>query len=77
IAGSDGGTRAIGFVVPDPGAAGTPPTPGELRDWCAATLAKFKVPDLVHVIDEMPTTSGPNGTKILNTTLRDWAHERS
>jgi acyl-CoA synthetase (AMP-forming)/AMP-acid ligase II len=77
IAGSDGGTRAIGFVVPHPGAAGAPPTPGELRDWCAATLAKFKVPDLVHVIEEMPTTSGPNGTKILNTTLRDWANERS
>jgi len=75
IAGGDGGTRAVGFVVPaDPAAR---PSPDELRDWCAATLAKFKVPAAVHVIDEMPTTAGPNGTKILSTTLRDWAQERS
>jgi acyl-CoA synthetase (AMP-forming)/AMP-acid ligase II len=75
IEGGDGGTRAVGFVVPaDPAAA---PTSAALRDWCAATLAKFKVPDAVHVIDEMPTTAGPNGTKILNTTLRDWALRRS
>jgi fatty-acyl-CoA synthase len=75
IEGGDGGTRAVGFVVPaDPAA---PPAPGELRDWCAASLAKFKVPDAVHVVDEMPTTAGPNGTKILSTTLREWALRRS
>ena len=75
VEGGDDGTRAIGFVVPTDPAA--PPTPGELREWCAATLAKFKVPDAVHLIDEMPTTAGPNGTKILSTTLRDWALRRS
>ncbi|HEX4249679.1 MAG TPA: AMP-binding protein, partial [Pseudonocardia sp.] len=75
VEGGDDGTRAVGFVVPaDPAA---PPTSAELRDWCAATLARFKVPDAVHVIDEMPTTAGPNGTKILSTTLREWALRRS
>lgn len=35
-----------------------PPSAEELRDWCAQTLAKFKVPTQVYVIEEMPTTSG-------------------
>jgi acyl-CoA synthetase (AMP-forming)/AMP-acid ligase II len=73
IPGPDGGTVAIGFVEPEPGAA---PEPAELREWCAAALARFKVPEAVHVIAEMPTTSGTNGTKIRAATLREWARER-
>jgi acyl-CoA synthetase (AMP-forming)/AMP-acid ligase II len=73
IPGPDGGTVAIGFVEPAPGAA---PEPAELREWCAAALARFKVPEAVHVIAEMPTTSGTNGTKIRAATLREWARER-
>lgn len=74
IDGPDGGTVAVGFVVPTPGAA---PEPSVLRDWCAATLAGFKVPAAVHVIDRMPTTSGTNGTKIRAAELRDWARRRA
>ncbi|HYH30908.1 MAG TPA: AMP-binding protein [Pseudonocardia sp.] len=70
VDGADGGTRAIGFVVPE---AGAEPAPEELREWCAAALARFKVPDAVHVIAEMPTTTGTNGTKIRAATLREWA----
>lgn len=70
IPGADGGTVAVGFVVAVPGAT---PTPDELRDWCARSLAAFKVPDAVHVVDRMPTTSGTNGTKIRTATLREWA----
>jgi fatty-acyl-CoA synthase len=74
IDGADGSARAVGFVVP---AAGCQPAPRDLRDWCAAALAKFKVPDAMHVIDEMPVTSGTNGTKIRAATLREWARERA
>ena len=72
IPGPDGGTRAIGFVVPEEGRA---PEPASLRKWCAETLARFKVPDAVHLIDAMPTTSGTNGTKIRAATLREWARQ--
>jgi fatty-acyl-CoA synthase len=63
-------TRAVAFVVP---AEGTRADPETLREWCAAGLAKFKVPAEVRVISEMPTTSGTNGTKIKAATLREWA----
>lgn len=74
IAGADGATVAVGFVVPDEGRA---PSAAELRAWCADGLARFKVPDMIYVIDEMPTTSGTNGRKIRAATLREWATTRS
>lgn len=67
---ADGATRAVAFVVAEPGPA---PDPETLRAWCADVLARFKVPHAVRVIDEMPTTSGTNGTKIRAATLREWA----
>jgi acyl-CoA synthetase (AMP-forming)/AMP-acid ligase II len=67
-----GTTRAVAFVVL---AGGRAAEPGELRAWCAASLAKFKVPAEVRVIDEMPMTSGTNGSKIRAATLREWAEE--
>jgi acyl-CoA synthetase (AMP-forming)/AMP-acid ligase II len=70
IEGADGATRAIAFVVGEPGTA---PDPEELRAWCGAALAGFKVPDVVRVVPEMPTTTGTNGTKIRAATLREWA----
>jgi fatty-acyl-CoA synthase len=63
-------TRAVAFVVPADGARADPET---LRDWCAAGLARFKVPAEIRVIAEMPTTWGTNGTKIKAATLREWA----
>ncbi len=66
----DGATRAVAFVVGEPGAA---PDPDALRAWCDEALARFKVPHAVRVLDEMPTTSGTNGTKIRAATLREWA----
>ncbi|MGH3950392.1 MAG: AMP-binding protein [Pseudonocardiaceae bacterium] len=72
IRGTDGATVAIGFVVLDP----EPTTdPAALRAWCARTLARFKVPSAIHVIDEMPTTTGTNGTKIRAAILREWAQQ--
>jgi len=64
----DEGEEAVGFVVTD-----RPVDGAALRAWCAETLAKFKVPTSIQVIDEMPTTSGTNGMKIKAATLREWA----
>lgn len=69
-----GATQAVAFVVLRPGGAATP---DELRSWCAAALAAFKVPAAVHVVDEMPTTTGTNGTKIRTSVLREWAQQRA
>jgi fatty-acyl-CoA synthase len=72
VPGADGATRAVGFVVPCPDArldaAG-------LRSWCAEGLAAFKVPAAIRVVEEMPTTSGTNGTKVRAAVLRDWASD--
>lgn len=62
------GSVAVAFVVPR---AGRHPSAAALTTWCAATLAKFKVPEEVRFLDEMPTTSGTNGTKIRTAALRE------
>jgi fatty-acyl-CoA synthase len=69
----DGQTEAAAFVVLKPDADSTCE---ELRDWCAAGLARHKVPRVVHIIDAMPTTSGVNGIKIRTAELRLWAQQR-
>jgi acyl-CoA synthetase (AMP-forming)/AMP-acid ligase II len=53
------------FVVFRPG---TEAKPDELRDFCRARLAGFKVPARFEVIDELPRT--PSG-KVLKRTLRE------
>ncbi|MCX4815173.1 long-chain fatty acid--CoA ligase [Streptomyces sp. NBC_01239] len=53
------------FVVFRPGAKAEP---AELREFCQARLAKFKVPTHFHVVDELPRT--PSG-KVLKRNLRD------
>lgn len=71
----DGGyTEAVGFVVPTADAPADT-TPAALRDWCRETLAAFKVPSAIHIIDAMPTTVGGNGSKIRAVELREWARE--
>ncbi|MFD2396269.1 AMP-binding protein [Prauserella oleivorans] len=73
VRGDDGFERAVAYVVPvSPGAVDA----AELREWCGATLATFKVPSAIELLDEMPTTSGTNGTKIRAATLREWAQRR-
>ena len=67
---AEGETLAIAFAVLRPGAA---PAPGDLLAWCAATLARHKVPHALHVIGAMPVTAGVNGTKVRAAALRDWA----
>lgn len=42
---------------------------------CADGLAQFKVPVLLHVMDEFPVADGPNGVKIQRSVLRGIASE--
>ncbi|WP_283193444.1 AMP-binding protein [Rhizobium sp. AN80A] len=70
IRGEDGGTIAVAFVVPR---AGLELDAKTLIAWCAAKLARYKVPSVIHIIPEMPVTSGVNGTKVKAATLRQWA----
>jgi fatty-acyl-CoA synthase len=70
IRSAGGAEEAVGFVVPAAGST----TDGEtLRAWCGVTLAAFKVPSAVYLIDEMPVTSGTNGRKIRAAALRELA----
>ncbi|WP_020106747.1 AMP-binding protein [Nocardia sp. 348MFTsu5.1] len=74
-----GYTQAVGFVVPAETDSDDAATTGsaELRTWCAQTLAAFKVPSAIHIINAMPTTVGGNGTKIRAVVLRDYAQQWS
>ena len=45
------GEDVLAFVQLEPGQQATA---AELRERCAASLAKYKVPRAVHFVDEMP-----------------------
>ena len=49
------GQRVVAFVVPTDRTA--PPTVAELRDHAAATIARYKAPQEVILVDELPRTS--------------------
>ena len=74
----DAGDEAVGFVTLKPGAQvdGRRVDGDELVEYCRASLARYKVPVAVYVIDEMPVTTGTNGTKIRAAVLKEWAVER-
>lgn len=66
----EGSTRLVVFVT---AAEGQSLDPEAVREYAVAHLARHKVPDAVHVLDAMPVTRGPNGTKIRAATLRELA----
>jgi acyl-CoA synthetase (AMP-forming)/AMP-acid ligase II len=59
------GQRVAAFVAPRPGAA---IDTAELRDFCRRRLATFKVPEVVHVVEELPKNALG---KILKKELRE------
>lgn len=64
------GTRAVAFVTLRPGGDFDE---ARLIARCKAALAGFKVPARVFTIDAFPSTTGPNGTKVQRTRLREMA----
>jgi acyl-CoA synthetase (AMP-forming)/AMP-acid ligase II len=49
------GEIGVAFVVPADSSA--PPSLESLRDWCNRTLATYKAPDALVIIDELPLTA--------------------
>jgi fatty-acyl-CoA synthase len=64
----DGAPRAVAFVVGEADETRT-------IERCRAQLASYKVPRRVLVLDELPTTDGPNGRKVQRAQLRRRAAE--
>lgn len=46
-----------------------------IKSRCKEDLAPFKVPALVHAVDEFPVADGPNGVKVQRGALRRFASE--
>ena len=70
---SDGHSVPIAFVTQ---VAGREVSARELIDWCASAIAKYKVPRIVHLVADLPTTAGTNGSKIRIRDLRDLAQRK-
>lgn len=66
------GQVAVAFVRAVPGAA---PSVEDLRAFCVAGLANYKVPAVLELVPEFPVTDGPNGIKIRKVELRQRAAE--
>lgn len=47
----------------------------DVREFCRARIASYKVPAIIRVIDAFPMTRSANGDKVLKTRLRDLASE--
>ena len=68
-----GSDVVVAFVTVSPDDRGRAVTAADLLGTARARLAAFKVPRAVRVVDELPVTSGTNGTKIRSAVLREWA----
>ncbi|AGB31244.1 AMP-dependent synthetase and ligase [Natrinema pellirubrum DSM 15624] len=66
------GEVPVAFVV---SADGDVPT-DDLEAFLDDRVADYKVPEAVEVVDEFPTTEGPNGEKVQKTVLRDRVRDR-
>lgn len=66
------GNRAVGFVVPKPGAGFDE---GALAAHCKGGIAGYKVPKRIVALEAMPTTLSANGVKIQRARLRQMATE--
>ena len=67
---AEGRTAAVAFVTL---AAGADFDEAALRAFCAQGLARFKVPARCVALDEFPTTTSANGTKVQRAKLRELA----
>ncbi|MFI5041083.1 MAG: class I adenylate-forming enzyme family protein [Acidimicrobiales bacterium] len=54
---ADDALGQVGGAAIVPADRASPPSPTDLRAWCLARLAKYKMPDLLLAVDELPLTS--------------------
>ena len=69
-AAAPGGVRAVAFVIPRPGARFDE---AELIAYCAARIARYKVPIRIVALDEFPTAQSANASRIQKAKLRELA----
>lgn len=69
---STGDDRAVAFVKAVPGSS---PDPEQLRAACRQSLANWKVPDVIVLVESYPTTPSANGEKVQKNRLREMAVE--
>jgi fatty-acyl-CoA synthase len=72
VSAPNGGDTCVAFVLP---AEGVSVDETELVAFCAAGLARYKVPEIVVAVQAFPTVDGPNGVKIRKSELRTRAAE--
>jgi fatty-acyl-CoA synthase len=72
IAGGDGEEILVAFVVPK---QDSDVSSEELREFCRADMASYKVPAAIGVLDEFPLTRSANGDKVMKRRLREMAEE--
>ena len=68
-----GKSRAVAFVIAQPGAA---VDPAAVIAHAGTRMASFKVPARVWVVDAFPVVNSANGTKIQRNRLREMAQQR-
>lgn len=61
------GQKVVALVVPAPNAI---PSVEELREWCRSSLARYKIPKEVHLVDSLPRN--PMGKVVKPDLVREW-----
>jgi fatty-acyl-CoA synthase len=72
---ADGGDGVVAFATVTADDAGAAVDADGLLAVARSRLAAYKVPQAIRVVDELPVTSGTNGTKVRTSVLRQWADE--
>jgi fatty-acyl-CoA synthase len=72
---ADGVDVVVAFATVTPDDAGAAVDADALLSAARSQMAAYKVPQVIRVVDELPVTSGTNGTKIRTAVLRQWAEE--
>jgi fatty-acyl-CoA synthase len=62
----------VAYVIPKPHAR---LTAAELRAFCRGKIASYKIPRVVHFVQDVPRTPGPHGDKVQRGKLRERAIE--
>lgn len=75
VPGPEGDELAAAFVIPRAETTARA-TAEDLRQFCRARMASYKVPALIEIVDAFPVTRSANGDKVIKARLREIAQER-